>query len=144
MASVVLGGIVFQDWEIPESINFGGAQQVSVHKLIGGTRVVDAMGPDPADVTWSGRFRGPNAMFRAQAMDAMRAAGAQVPLYYLSTFVTVVITSFKAQPERFYEIPYTITCIIVEDPINDLLGAVVSGLDAVVGDALTVAEGLFS
>lgn len=142
MASVVIGEIVLQDWEIPEHINFGGAQKVVVHKLIGGTRAVDAMGPDPSDITWSGRFRGPSAMGRAQALDAMRAAGAQVPLFYLSTFLDVVITTFHAEPERFYEIPYTITCTVVADPANDLLGAIVPGLDAIVSDALSYAGSL--
>ncbi|MGN6536407.1 MAG: hypothetical protein ACTHKQ_11850 [Mesorhizobium sp.] len=142
MAGVVIGGIVLQDWEIPEHINFGGAQKLVVHKLIGGTRVVDAMGPDSSDVTWSGRFRGPDAMGRAQALDAMRAAGAQVPLFYLSTFLDVVVTTFHAEPERLYEIPYTITCTVVADPANDLLGAIVPGLDVIVSDALSYAEGL--
>jgi hypothetical protein len=58
MATVTIGGISLSEWEIPERINFGGKQQVTVHKLIGGNRVIDAMGPDPDDVRWSGRFRG--------------------------------------------------------------------------------------
>lgn len=144
MSALVIGGISLSDWEIPERINFGGRQHVVVHKLIGGTRVVDAMGPDPTDVTWSGRFRGPSATSRAQALDAMRAAGAQVPLYYLSTFVTVVITDFRADAERFYEVPYTITCTVVSDAVNDALGPIVPGLDSIVSTALTVAAGYSS
>lgn len=142
MASVVIGAVSLQEWEIPEHINFGGRQHVAAHKLIGGTRVIDAMGPDPADVRWSGRFRGPDAMFRAQALDAMRASGAEVPLYYLSTFVTVVITEFHADPERSYEIPYHITCMIVADPINAVIAEAVAGIDVIVNEALSVAEGL--
>lgn len=141
MSALVIGGISLSDWEIPERINFGGRQQVVVHKLIGGTRIVDAMGPDPTDVTWSGRFRGPSATSRAQALDAMRAAGAQVSLFYLSTFVTVVITDFRADAERFYEVPYTITCAVVSDAVNDALGPIVPGLDSIVSTALTVAAG---
>lgn len=139
MVKLVLGSITFQDFEIPERINFGGKQHAAVHKLIGGNRVVDAMGPDPDDVNWSGRFRGPNAMERAQALDAMRSAGAQVTLSYMSTFLVVLITDFKAEPERFYEIPYKITCTVVSDPINDSLGAIVDGIDTIIGNALTVA-----
>jgi len=139
MSTLVIGGISLSDWEIPERINFGGKQRVAIHTLIGGTRVVDAMGPDPDPVTWSGRFRGPSATSRAQALDAMRAAGAEVPLFYLSTFVTVVITEFRAEPERYYEVPYTITCTVVSDTINDALGPVVPGLDSIVSTALSVA-----
>ena len=43
---VILGGIVFQDFKIPERINFGGAQRLVVHKLVGGNRTVDALGSD--------------------------------------------------------------------------------------------------
>jgi len=139
MSTLIIGGISLSEWEIPEKINFGGKQKVVVHKLIGGTRVVDAMGPDPTDVTWSGRFRGPSAVDRAQALDAMRAAGAEVPLFYLSTFVTVVITDFRADAERPYEIPYSITCTVVSDSINDALGPIVPSLDSIVSTALNVA-----
>lgn len=139
MSTLVIGGISLSDWEIPERINFGGKQRVALHELIGGTRVVDAMGPIPDPVTWSGRFRGPSATTRAQALDAMRAAGAEVPLFYLSTFVTVVITEFRADAERPYEVPYTITCTVVSDTINDALGPIVPGLDSIVSTALGVA-----
>jgi len=144
MVSLVLGGITFQNFEIPEHINFGGSQHAVVHKLIGGNRVVDAMGPDPDDVSWSGRFRGPGAMERAQAIDAMRAAGGQVTLSYMSTFLVVLITDFKADPERVYEIPYKITCTVVSDLINDALGAVVDSLDVIVSNALTIASSFTS
>ncbi|NTG73306.1 amidohydrolase [Agrobacterium rhizogenes] len=142
MATLIIGGISLSEWEIPERINFGGRQQVTVHKLIGGNRTVDAMGPDPDDVRWSGRFRGPNALTRATALDALRASGAEVPLYYLGRVLTVVITQFRADAERSYEIPYQITCTVVADNINGALGAIVSNLDAVVGAALTVAVAL--
>ncbi len=144
MVRLVLGGITFQDFEIPERINFGGRQHAVVHKLMGGNRVVDAMGPDPDDVRWSGRFRGPNAMERAQALDAMRAAGAQVSLSYMSTYLTVLITEFRADPERVYEVPYKITCLVVSDLVNDALGAIVDSLDTIVSNALTVAASFTS
>lgn len=142
MATLIIGGISLNEWEIPERINFGGRQQLTVHKLIGGSRVVDAMGPDPDDVRWSGRFRGPSALNRANALDALRASGAQVPLFYLGKFLTVVVSEFKPGAERFYEIPYQITCTVVADNVNGPLATVVNGLDVLVGAALTVATAL--
>jgi hypothetical protein len=144
MATVTIGGISLSEWEIPERINFGGKQQVTVHKLIGGTRVIDAMGPDPDDVRWSGRFRGPTALQRSAALDLLRASGAEVPLIYLGKFLTVVITDFRCDAERSYEIPYQITCTVVSDNVNGALGAIVAGLDAIVGSALTVAAAFSS
>lgn len=139
MATVTIGGISLSEWEIPEKINFGGRQEHTVHKLIGGNRVVDAMGPDPDDIKWSGRFRGPTALQRANALDALRSAGAELPLIYLNKFMTVLISEFRADAERPYEIPYSITCTVVADNVNGALSSIVSGLDAIVGAALTVA-----
>lgn len=139
MATVTIGGISLSEWEIPEKINFGGRQEHTVHKLIGGNRVVDAMGFDPHDVKWSGRFRGPTALQRANALEAMCSLGAQVPLIYLGKFLTVIIADFSPEPERSYEIPYTIVCTVVSDNVNGALSSIVSGLDAIVGAALTVA-----
>ena len=39
-----LGDFQFQQQEIPESIPFGGEQALAVHRLVGGVKVVDAMG----------------------------------------------------------------------------------------------------
>lgn len=142
MATVVIGGISLSEWEIPEKINFGGKHSVTVHKLVGGARVIDAMGPDPEDIKWSGRFRGPTALTRAAALDAMRSAGAEVPLFFLGRFLTVVLTEFRADPERSYEIPYSITCTVVSDNVNGALPNIVSGLDVIVSTALSVATAL--
>jgi hypothetical protein len=40
MAVLILGGMEFDDFEIPGRMLFGGAQQLAVHKLIGGVRVI--------------------------------------------------------------------------------------------------------
>lgn len=144
MATVTIGGITLSDWEIPEKINFGGRQAHTVHKLIGGDRVVDAMGPDPEDVRWSGMFRGPSALERATALDALRASGAEVPLFYLNRFVMVVISDFRADAERPYEIPYSITCTVTQDFVNGSSFAVIDSLDNIVGAALTVAAAFVS
>ena len=50
MIALTLGGVVFADFEIPDSINFGGEQVLSVHQLPGGTRVIDALGPSDAEI----------------------------------------------------------------------------------------------
>jgi len=37
---------------------FGGAQMMAIHKLIGGQRVIDTLGPDDENISWTGRFVG--------------------------------------------------------------------------------------
>jgi hypothetical protein len=54
--TLTLGDFTFARYEIPERIPFGGDQQLNVHKLVGGVRVIDALGADPMPIEWSGFF----------------------------------------------------------------------------------------
>lgn len=130
---VILGGVVFDSFAIPEKINFGGKQTLAVHKLIGGQRIIDAMGADPAPITWSGKFRGGAALGNAQAIDAMRIAGSPVSLSWLGLTYTVVVSEFKAETEKFYEVPYTVTCEVVTDPSQSAAGGALPSLTDLVG-----------
>lgn len=141
---VSLGGYVFQDFEIPEEISFGGDQKLKVHEMVGGQRTVDAMGPSPGDISWRGRFRGPGAIGNAQSINAMRIAGAAVPLMWLGIYYSVTIERFEAKTEKFYEVPYTIKLIVVDDPIQDSVGGLVSSLDSLVGGDLSAASSITS
>ncbi len=115
-AAVILGGFVFSaPFEVPNKINFGGTQRVAVHALLGDGLVVDALGPLPADIRWSGRFRGLGAIGRAQALDQMRKSGAQYTLAWLGVAYSVVITEFSAETEKAYEVPFSITCKPVDN-----------------------------
>lgn len=120
---LTLGSVTFANYEIPPGINFGGQQALSVKKLVGGQRIIDAMGRDDDPITWSGRFRGSTGLFRARYLDQMRAQGAAIPLFYSQFNYTVVIRSFKADFQRFYEIPYSISVEVIIDntkPLNTL------------------------
>lgn len=112
---VTLGDFQFQRTEVPERIPFGGDQDLVVHKLPGGARVIDAMGRDDAPLQWSGRFRGRDALARARYLDSLRIAGKPLELAWSELSYTVVIKSFVAEFERFYELPYQIVCEILED-----------------------------
>ena len=50
--------IVFQDFELPSGINFGGRQRLALHRLPGGSRVIDALGRDDAQISFAGIFTG--------------------------------------------------------------------------------------
>lgn len=139
---ITLGGIRFSEWEIPERVPFGGRHHVAVHRMIGGKRVVDALGPDPRRLSWSGRFRGASALGRARALDGMRAAGRQVACTYMGLHWLVVVTQFDADAERPYEIPYTISCEVVQDSAQAVIGAAVSGLSSLMGGDLSTAASI--
>src|ERR1700733_4104789 len=114
--SLTLGGVLFRGFKIPSKMTgaLGGKQSPAKHRLIGGQRVTQAMGTDPDDPSWEGRFRGANAVSRAQAIDAMRIAGIEVLLTFGSFQYTVVIEEFVCDFLQRYEIPYRIKCYITQ------------------------------
>lgn len=142
--SLTLGGIAFNDFEIPESINFGGQQRLAVHKLPGGARQIDAMGPDDADIRWSGRFRGSSAEQRGFTLDYMRRQGQQVLLAWGLHRYQVVISHFEADFQYGgLEIPYSIACTVVLDETQTLASAAIGLVESLVSD-LVSATGLSS
>ena len=135
---ITLGEFEFADTEVPASIAFGGSQALVVHQLIGGARVVDAMGAVPTGVEWSGLFRGESALSRARYIDTLRGIGKPLELTWSELSYLVVIRDFRANFERAYQIPYTISCEVVEDRSWRVYGvASPSVTDAINDDAAT-------
>lgn len=116
---LTLGGIVFRDFEIPDKIPFGGKQMLAIHKQIGGKRKINAMGADPDDIKWSGRFQGGDVVSRAAQIEALRDAGDAIILVCGSITKTVVIKEFSYDFERPYQAPYQITCVVASDDSDD-------------------------
>jgi hypothetical protein len=141
MTTLTLGGVVFQGFEIPESINSGGEQMLVVHKQPGGTRTIDAMGSDDEAISWSGRFRGPSAEQRALLLDFMRRAGQTVLLTYSLHIYQVVIRKFTANFQQSFEIPYSITCEVLVDETQALATAAIGLIDSL-ASSLVSATGL--
>ena len=143
MSNVVLtlGGVPFQDMEVPEKINFGGKQRVAVQNLIGGGRVVSALGLDDGEISFSGIFSGADAVSRVQELDAARALGVQLPLVWGGFFYTVVIERFAAEYRKPNLIPFSINCVVVSDPLAAAVSLVASLANLVAGD-LTAATAL--
>lgn len=113
---LTLGGYTFTGFGVPERINGGGKHQFVEHKLIGGVRIFDAMGADDDPIQFKGRFRnadGVDAMAQAKLLDAMRAAGKPMQLYYYNVSCVVVIKRFTWSFERFFEVPYTVELEVV-------------------------------
>jgi hypothetical protein len=112
---VTLGSFSFQKFEVPSAMPFGGDQALTTHKLIGGGRVVDAMGRDDIRLSWSGTFLSPDADRRARALDALRVAGAPLMLVWNTHRYQVVIQNFSPIYRRASEVPYKLTCEVIQD-----------------------------
>jgi len=137
--TLLLGPVVFRDFEIPEHINFGGAQRLAVHELPGGARVIDTLGRDDADIVFSGIFTGTDAMLRARALDELRALGTVLALTWDVLTYSVVIKSFTALYQRAEWIPYHITCTVLRDEAAALVEAPLSLTTALLGDYVLAA-----
>lgn len=136
-AVLTLGNIAFLQREVPDTINFGGRQMLSVHRNLGGSRIIDAMGPDPAPIHWSGHFLTVpgivgTAAARARAVDQLRKSGAQVTLAWGSFSYQVVVSHFDAVYKNEWEISYKITCVVLQD--NGVQSFTSPTLDAVIAN----------
>jgi hypothetical protein len=138
--SLILGSVVFENFELPPKVNFGGIQRLVTHTLGDGRRIVDRLGPDDSDIQFQGTFSGPNAVNKASVLDAMRTSGHRVTLSWGTLFFPVIVRRFSANFENSYWIPYAITCVKVGTggayATSDTQGV----LDSVLSDLQTIAE----
>lgn len=139
---LMLGNFLFAEFEIPERITglLGGKQMLAVKKQIGGQRVIDAMGVDPADIAWSGRFQGGDLVSRAGQISVMRDAGQPVTLVCDTIVLTVAILEFNVSYERPWQGTYDIKLVVQPDQAQDDA----SSLDDLVGDDLTSAQAIIA
>jgi hypothetical protein len=108
-----LGPVAFRDFEVPAKINFGGHQRLVVHTLAGGRRVVDAIGPDDADVEFSGILSGPEATERAILLDSLRVSGSILSLRWDKFLFSVIVRTFRAEFQNNFWISFDICCTVV-------------------------------
>ena len=140
--TLTLGDFTFSNLEIPASISIGGEQVLAIHKLIGGARIIDAMGRDDKPLEWGGMLLGSSALSRARYLDGLRIAGKVLALKWHEMSYNVVIQSFSADFEAFYKLPYKITCVVVQDlttPINTLA---IDSVTSLVSNDMTTANAI--
>lgn len=141
MADVlILGGITFDDFSTPEKMGAGGNQAMVVHKLPGGARVIDTLGPDEANITWSGFFFGNNSYSNALALDGMRAAGQVVQLTFAGQFRSVIIDTFKYEIRRLpVWVEYSVSCTVYQNPALGSTVVTSTSIDSLVGSDIDAA-----
>jgi hypothetical protein len=113
--TLTLGDFAFGRFEIPETIPFGGDQRLVVHELIGGKRVIDAMGYVPTDINWSGWLVGAEASSRAFELEGMAQDGVARDLSWAGFLYSVVIKSVHCDYRNFARISYQIALEVSAD-----------------------------
>jgi hypothetical protein len=136
--AVTLGAVVLDGLAAVAGIRFGGAQALVVHKLPGGARVIDAMGPDDDDIAWRGFFTGDTAPDQARLLDAMRQSGAVLPLAWDAASYNVVISHLELTYNNSWWIGYRIRCKVVSSGQPSIATAAPAILPLITAD-LTVA-----
>ena len=136
---MTLGGLVFDEWSAPEAMMFGGHHGAAVHKLPGGKRVVDTLGPDDSDIHFVGMFWGDNAEASALALEALRVGGHALPLVFGWMFRQVIVIEALPIVRRFPSYySYAVTCLVVSNPMQGVLGLTLSSVgDLVAADMAT-------
>lgn len=151
---VILGNLVLTGIEVPDTLQVGGRQMLVVHRLPGGGRVVDALGNDPGRLELKGRFLGPDAQMRAQAVERIRMAGQQVAFsaaglsvqVWIAQFYYVyqakgAVCSYTLVLERPQETTAVQTSRTLSGILGDDVGSALDSFSSVVSD---VSEGVFT
>ncbi len=142
-APLVIGSLILQGYEVPSRITIGGSQSMTIHKLPGGGRIVDAMGPDDGAIAWRGLFMGPDAARRARSLDTMRVQGVPQLLGFGDYTFNVIVVHFEYDyQDRGAVINYRIRTEIVPDPSS--LTDAVPELDLALQDDLGVSQTLLT
>ncbi|MEZ7136820.1 hypothetical protein [Komagataeibacter sp. SM21] len=141
-APVTIGGLTLTGMEVPDLIRDGGTQQVAVHRLPGGNRIIDAVGNDPDRLELSGRFVGPTAYERALLLKQMRIRGQPVQFTGAGLSLTVKIVQYSFDYQRKGGvIPYRL--VLEQPPQMAVTSAITSSLSALIGsDAASSISGI--
>jgi hypothetical protein len=126
--------VTLDGFEVSGAVRFGGKQALTVHRLPGGGRVIDALGPDDADISWAGILSGGNAADRARLLDGLRRNGLTVTLAWDSFLIAVVVGELLLDFTNPWWIPYRIRCVVASGVNAPPMGTNLTAQSAVLTD----------
>ncbi|MCQ8279859.1 hypothetical protein NFI95_15550 [Acetobacteraceae bacterium KSS8] len=143
--------------ETPSLLRVGSDQALVVHKLIGGDRVIQAMGNDPNRLTLAGLFTGPSAMGRAQLVANIRDRGLETSFSAAGVRLRVRIVSFAYTiQDKGAVLPYELVLEVQPTPattatttasnlsnlVGPTIGNAITGLSNMASNVSTYASNL--
>lgn len=149
-SDVIVGPIRLAGFEIPNCVYFGGSQRMAIHRLAGGQRMLEPLGPEDSDIWFSGVFTGSDAETRARAFDSLRTAGVTVQLTWQSFQYDVILRTFRASYRNPWWISYTAGLIVVRNvgtayantttPASEIQADILSAMTALQGTAIDLSS----
>lgn len=143
-----LGPFVFDGFAVPEKLPAGGRQHLVVHKMPGGSRTIDAMGPDDIDRAWSGTMWGAAALSDALTLDALRRSGEPLPYSNGVEARSVVILEFLYEVRKFQCVEYSIILTPTDSygggGTGFAIGFGFGGIESLVSADLGIVDGIVS
>ena len=109
--AIRVGPVGLKDFEVPNAVSFGGQQRVSVHRLFGGSRVVQPLGAELTTICFEGAFTGADADARFRAVDSLRISGEPVWLSWGNFRHAVIVQMLHAQYRSPWWIQFRINCV---------------------------------
>ena len=111
---LLIGPVALTGRESPSSIPLGGEMEFHTHKLGGGVRVFDLMGPQERPITIRGKLFGPRAVARARQLDRLRRAGEVLPITWGDMSRFAFISRFECEYEKAgFVLPYSLELTVV-------------------------------
>lgn len=140
---LTLGPVDFVNFSPPEKMPAGGEQRLATHKLLGGGKQVDRLGPDDKDRSWSGFFLSGEAFATCQVLDALRSAGDELVLSWAEETRLVTIGHFDWEVRRYPQlIDYSITVVCSDNNGGGGLGGFLFDAASLILNDLASAVGL--
>lgn len=140
-----LGAVAFLSIECPEDLPIGAEQMVVEHTLVGGSRVVQAFGIKPHDITWTGKLFGTFVTTRIAQLRLYAVAGQPINMRWKGgqEAYKVVVKEFIPKYRGGYA-EYSITLSIVNDLNGVLYAQAATSLDDQVSALQSMANALVS
>lgn len=139
---LMIGPFVFEGLEIPESISIDKKQRTTIYRTGDGTSLIDMLGDDYQEISFSGIFSGRRAAARLRQLDLLRAQGIALQLTWETETVVATIHALKIIYKSSMWISYTIKCYIVPPKFLSEIGNSESIFGSVAEQVSEISRGL--
>lgn len=138
--AITIGPIALRDFEVPAAVKYGGTHRTVVHRLGDGRRIIDRLGADDTDISFSGTLSGSDATTRARSLDRLRTTGERVTLQWDTFQLDVIVRQFSADFQSGQWIPYQVSCSVLDNSTQEAASDLSAGERSLQRDVAALAS----